>query len=311
MVQTYRLVTDHPVGVGAETEEFDLPTDSSQIIKSLIFDLIAQQKGGAAPTKEAVAKQLDEIKFGVRESPEISEILGEDLLNSNILMGNRPISDLGGADNTRISLGMVLPLDPFMMSPQIDYRQPYGLPGKIAGKLSVKFGADPATLDTKKLTVGIITSKISDVVSSLASLQGYLTYHKHQEVLAVGSAKSFSIPQPGKLLGVHFFETTSYADVVDDGAGRAQTIKEVSITRGEKVIQGPIPTTTPAIMNGQDVTELTDQGHSFWNFGIHNKIGQLGVPTKGRIPDDMKVKVLGGVADEARIYPITLNDNLG
>ena len=310
MVQSYRLVTDHAFGTGSEVKEWDLPSDKTQLIKALIFDLAAQQKGATPPTKEVTASQLDEIKFGVNESPEISEILGEDLYNNNVLLGNRPIADLGGADNARVSLGMVKALDPFMMSPQVDYRQPYGMPGGIAGKLSVKADADTSAIDTKKLTVGIITSKISDIVSGFNSLQGYMTYHKHTKTLAVDTPESFAIPQPGKLLGVHFFETTSFADVTTDGAGRAQTIKEASITRGEKVIQGAIPTTTFATMNGNDVTELTDQGHSFWNFGIHNKVGSLGVPTNGRIPSDLKVKVLGGVADAMRLYALTLNDNL-
>jgi len=311
MVQSYRLVVDHDPGTGAETKEWDLPSDNNQVIKSLIYDIVAQRDHASTdPTKENIAAQLDEIKFGVKQSPEISQILGEDLLNDNILMGNRPVTDLGGADDARVSLGMVQALDPFMMSPQIDYRQPYGMPGGIAGKLSVKFAADGNNIDQKKLTVGIITSKVNDL-GGFGSLQGYMTYHKHADTMAVGTEKSYSIPTPGKLLAIHFYETTSFADITTDGDFRStQTIQEASITRGEKVIQGALPTTTFGIMNGQDVTELTDQGHSLWNLGMHNKVGKLGVPTNGRITDDMKVKVLGGAANAARIYPITLNDVL-
>lgn len=311
MVQSYRLVTDFDPGTAVEVKDWDLPTDKTQLIKCAIFDIVGQRNGGADPTKQVVASQLDEIKFGVKESPAISEMLGEDLLNDNILFGNIPIFDAGGADNSRVSLGMVQALDPFMLAPEIDYRQPYGMPGGIAGKLSVKFAADDAAFDNKKLTVGIITSKISDLVSKFEALQGYMTYHKHVDTMAVGTEKSYSIPQPGKLLAVHFFETTCYADITGDGEYRStQTIREASITRGEKVIQGALPTTSFGILNGNNVTELTDQGHSIWNFGIHNSVGALGVPTNGRIPNDLKVKVLGGAADEARIYPITLNDNL-
>ena len=306
MVQSYRLVTDYSPGTGDKTKDFDLPTSRDQSIKALVFDLIAQ-RNGAAPTKENTAAQIEEITVGVKESPEISQILGKELLNDNVLFGNRPIWSGGGADDARVSLGMVKALDPFMMAPQIDYRQPFGMPGSIAGQFKVKFAADANGLDSKKLTVGVITSKISDLGGPL---QGYMTYHKHIETQAVGTEKSYSIPQPGKLLGIHLFETTSFADVATDGAGRAQTVKEIAITKGEKVIQGPLPPTIPAIMNGQHVSELTDKGHSLWSFGIHNRIGSLGVPTNGRISDDLKVRVLGGVADEARIYPITLNDNV-
>lgn len=311
MVQTYKLVEDYDPGTGQKTKSWDLPSDSNNVIKCLIYDLIGQRNHASTdPTRENAAAQLDEIKFGVSESNEISVMDGEDMLNENILLGRRPIWDAGGADDARMSLGMVDALDPFFAKSLPDYNQPYGLPGNIAGKLTVKFAADANNIDSKKLTVGIITKPKADLHGSL---EGYVTHHKHTDTMAVDTAKSYAIPQPGKLLGIHTFETTSFADVTTDGAGRAQTIKSIALTRGEKVIQGPIPTTTPAILNGQDVTELTDQGHSLWSFGMQNEHGTLGVPSKEdeRIPEDLKVKVVGGVADAMRLYAITLNDNLG
>ncbi|PBO85763.1 MAG: hypothetical protein COA77_02555 [Thaumarchaeota archaeon] len=310
MPKMYKLVTDYDPGIAVETKEWDLPSDDKRILKCLILDIVGQRNGVADPTRQVVASQLDEIKVGVAANPEVSRILGEDLYNNNVLLGNRPIFDGGGADNSRVSLGMVLPLDPFMMSPQIDYHQPYGMPGGIASQLSVKFDADDAAFDGKKLTVGVISSLISDL-GGFSKLQGYMSYTRHSDTMAVGTEKSYAIPQPGKLLGVQFFETTSFADIIADGEYRStQSIQEASITRGENVTHGALPTTTFGIMNGADVTELTDQGYSLWNLGIHNKVGSLGIPDKGRIPSNLKVKVLGGVADAVRIVPITLNDKL-
>ena len=308
MAKMYRLVTDYDPGTGVETKEFDLPDDNKRLLKSVVFDMAGQRNGGADPTRQVVASQIDEVKIGVSENPEVSRILGEDLYNSNVLLGNRPIWDSGGADDARVSLGFVHALDPFSMAPQLDFNQPYGMPGGIAGQLSVKFDADNAAFDGKKLTVGVIHSSIKDL-GGFGKLQGYMTYARHSDTMAVGTEKSYSIPQPGKLLGVQFYETTCFADITGDGDYRStQTIQEAAITRGDDVTHGALPTTMFGIMNGQDVTELTDQGYSFWNLGIHNKLGSLGI--KGRIPSNLKVRVKGGVADDARICPITLNDKL-
>ena len=297
----YLLETDDNPGSSAEVESRDLPR--TETIKSLIFDITAQQSSGTAATRQNVAGQIDQIRIGAAESNRVSEIDGEDLDAFNVLHGNNTMFNSAASDNARISLGYVYPFDPFALSPECDYNQPFGMSGDVARKVELSYAADGSNIDDKRIAVGIITSP--------TQTGGYVAFHRDSYTASSGVNNFTDIPQPGKLLGVLNFETTGASDITSDGDHRTtQTIREQSITINRKDVLGPIYTTTMAAHNGNYEGSITDEGYSFWNLGFTNKVGSLGVPTSGSIPDNMEIRSLGGAANAARVYATTLNSNV-
>ena len=307
-IKYYLLETDDAPGTGAETDQRDLPRDSTT--KALIFDAIAQVNGTSAGTRLTQTAQLDQLRIGAVESNRVGEIDGEDLDAFNVLNGNCTFLDTAAANNSRLSWGMVWPLDPFCIGPNQDLSQNFGIPGTVARKVEFVYAADVITdaglaIDTKRLAIGILTSS--------ANSNGYLTFARNAFTGATGGTNTFTdIPQPGKLLGVLNFETTGAADITADTEGRTtQSIRQQAITIGRKDVLGPLYTTTGAYMNGNYETgAISDEGYTFWNLGIRNEVGPLGVPTNGLIPTDMEVRTSTGAADAIRVYPVVLNTNL-
>jgi len=311
LVKFFLLEADDNPGAGAELDQRDLPR--TETTKALIIDITAQQIGATtAVSRENAAAQLDQLRIGAAESNRVSEIDGEDLLNWNILLGNHTPFDSGATDNARVTTGMVYPMDPFMLFPQIDYNQPFGLTGRVARKVEFLYAADGATatadgVDDKRMAIGIVTTPAQ-------SSGGYVAFHR-DTYTGVNNVNNFTdVVQPGKLLGVHGFETSSWADELTDGDHRTgSSIQEVAITIDRKDVLGPVYPTTIADFNGQyEIGGPTDEGHFFWNFGMHNRNGALGLPTgNARIPNNMECRQKGGSALGAiRIHTVTLNDNV-
>ena len=298
----YLLEQDYNPGSSSETESWDLPRTEN--IKSLIFDITAQQSSGTAATRSNTAAQLDQIRIGAAESNRVSEIDGEDLDAFNILNGNETNFNSSAADNARITLGMVYALDPFCMNPETQFTQPFGLSGNVARKVEVAFAADGSNIDSKNLSIGIVTTP--------QATNGYMAFHRDSYTVANNVNNFTDVPQPGKLLGVFNYETTSATDITADGSYRTgQTIQEQSITISRKDVVGHVYTTTMGAMQGGYTANLTDKGYSFWNFGITNAIGNLGIPSSGEIPQNMEVRTKGGsAADAVRVMPVTLNTNV-
>ena len=292
---------DHNPGAGADSDNWNLSRSSTT--KALIFDVTAQQSSTTAATRFNTASQLELIQLGVSESQAVSEVEGEDLDAWNILNGNTTQFNSSTTDNARIVYSSVYALDPFMMNPEIRYDEPFGLSGKVARKLKVKFAADGNNIDDKRLAIGQITST--------TATSGYVSFHENNVTsMTNGSNEWTEVPQPGKLLAALLYETTSAADVTADGAHRSdQTIEEIAIAIDRKDVFGPVYTTTLAALAGRYEQDLTDEGYSIWNFGIGNK-GSLGVPSApaSMIPSNMEIRAKGGDAgDAAKIYAVTLN----
>ena len=298
----YLLEADDNPGSSAEVDSRDLPRQET--IKSLILDITAQQSSTTAATRANLAAQIDQVRIGAAESNRVSEIDGEDLDAFNILNGNHTNFHSSTTNNGRVNLGMVYPLDPFTCSPEVDYNQPFGLSGSVARKLEIAYAADGTNIDDKRLAIGIITTP--------TSTNGYTAFHRDSYTASNNVNNFTNIPQPGKLLGVFNFETTSADDVTTYGGHwTAQTIQEQAITINRKDVLGTIYTTTAAAAQGGYETLLSDSGYSFWNLGFTNKVGGLGVPTQGQIPQNMEIRSKGGSsADAARVYAVTLNSNV-
>ena len=304
----YLLETDDLPGTGAETDNRDLPRDS--VTKCLIFDAAAQTNGTSAGTRLTQTAQLDQLRIGAVESNRVGEVDGEDLDAFNVLMGNYTFLDTAAVNNSRLSWGMVWPTDPFCIGHNQDLSQSFGIPGAVARKVEFLYAADVVTdaglaIDTKRLAIGIITSS--------GSSNGYLTFTRNTFTGATGGVNTFTtIPTPGKLLGVLNFETTSAADITTDGDNRStQSIRQQAITIGRKDVAGPIYTTTAGYIQGSyEIGALSDEGFSFWNLGIRNEVGPLGIPTTGSIPRDMEIRTSTGAADAIRVYGVILNTNV-
>lgn len=302
MVQFYLLDEDINPGTAIEVQTRDLPRVG--VTKAIIGDVTAQESAATAATRANVAKQIDQVRIGAEESSRISEIDGEDLDAMNVLMGNNVLFDAEATDNARIVWGFTYGLDPFMWNPDIDYNQPFGISGNVARKISVAFDADGNNIDDKRIAIGIIVAN--------TPTEGYVTFHRDEYTEASGTYHKTDVPQPGKLIGVLNFETNGAADVTTDGNHRTgQSIRQQSITIGEKDVLGPIYTTTMAALNGAyEIGALIDEGYSLWNLGMTNKVGVPSVQTKSRIPSNMKIKSLCGDNATKRTYAITLNDNV-
>jgi len=299
----YLLEADDNPSTSAEVDSRDLPR--TETIKSLVLDITAQQSTTTAATRTNLAAQIDQIRIGAAESNRVSEIDGEDLDAFNVLNGNHTNFHSSTTDNGRVNLGMVYPFDPFCMSPEVDFNQPFGLSGQVARKVEISYAADGSNIDDKRLALGIVTAPTAS--------NGYVAFHRDSFTAANNVNNFTDIPQPGKLLGVFNYETTGADDVTTDGAHRSgQTIQEQAVTINRKDVLGTIYTTTAAAMQGGYETSLTDSGYSFWNLGFTNKVGSLGVPTgNSEIPQNMEIRTKGGsAADACRVYAVTLNTNV-
>jgi len=299
----YLLEADDDPSTGSEISSRDLPRNETA--KALIFDITAQQSSATAATRVNLAAQIDQIRIGAAESNRVSEIDGEDLDAFNVLNGNEVNFDSSAADNARVSLGYVYPFDPFCLSPEVDFNQPFGISGNVARKVEIAYAADGSNIDDKRVAIGIVTSP--------TATSGYVAFHRDAYTVANAVNNFTDVPQPGKLLGVFNFETTSAADVTSDGVHRTgQTIQEQAITINRKDVLGHIYPTTAAAMSGNYTANLTDTGYSFWNLGFTNKVGGLGVPSgSSEIPQNMEIRTKGGSsADATRVYAVTLNTNV-
>jgi len=308
-LQYYLLETDDNPGTAAETDSRDLPR--SGVIKALIFDVTAQNNGTSTGDRITRSAQIDQFRIGVVESNRISEIDGEDLDAFNVLRGCYSYMDNGIEDNERISFGFTYPLDPFMIGPNLDFSQPFGLSGSVGRKIEFVYAGDATTdaglqMDDTRMAIGAI-------VRTGSGTGGYLSFHRDAYTAAAGGVNNFTdVPQPGKLVGVFNFEATNFGEITVDGDHRTtQTIREQSIAINRKDILGPVYTTMSSIINGAagDLGSGVDEGYSFWNLGINNSSGDLGIPSAGAIPNNMEIRSAGGAATAARVHAVTLNTN--
>lgn len=311
-LEYFLLESDDNPGTGTEQDRRDLPR--AGIIKALIFDITAQTNGTSAGTRTDLTAQVDQIQIGAVESNSVSQIDGEDLDGFNTLMGNHALIDTNASDNHRNVFGFTLPLDPFMIGPNMDFNQPYGLPGSVARRVVFDYAADVVTdaglaIDDKRMAIGAIVRKDGASV-------GYMTFHRHSFAGATGGVNTFTdVPTSGpnsKLLGVFNFEATNAGEVTGDGDHRTtQSIRDQAITVDRKVRLGPIYTTMMAAIHGQYETgAINDEGYSLWNLGMRNQTGQLGVPIVGGIPNNMEIRSSTGAAVTNRVHAIILNTNI-
>ena len=93
-------------------------------------------------------------------------------------------------------------------------------------------------VDDKRMAIGIVTTPAQ-------SSGGYVTFHRDTYTGVNGVNNFTDVVQPGKLLGVHGFETNSWADELTDGDHRTGSdIQEIAITIDRKDVLGPIYPTT-------------------------------------------------------------------
>ncbi len=305
MVKYFLLETDDNPGTSAEVERFDLPRRETS--KGLILDITAQQNGTCIATRTGLASQIDQVRIGTAESNRVSEVDGEDLDAFNVLVGNHALFDAAAcSDNSRVVHGMVYPFDQFIMSPQIDYGEEFGLTGNAARNLEIAYAADGSNVDDKRLAIGIVTVPESRT-------KGFVDFHRTAYCASNGSNQRIDVPEGGKLLGVETFETTGAADVTADGAHRTdQSVEEMAVTINRNDVLGPIYTTTAQQHNGHyEIGSISDEGYSLWNFGIFSRRATPGIPTNGEIGQNWQIRQLGGdAADAVRTYIIRQNRNV-
>ncbi len=305
----YMLETDDVPGTGIETDQRDLPRDA--ITKALIFDCAAQVNGTSAGTRLAQTAQVDQFRIGAAESNSVSAIDGEDLDAYNVLNGNYTFLDTSAINNQRLSWGYVYPLDPFMLGFNADFSQPFGISGTVARTIQFTYAADIVTdaglsIDLKRMAIGCIAK-------TDGSTNGYTAWLRNAFTGATGGVNTFTdVPQPGRLLGVLCFETSAAADITVDLDNRTtQSIRAQAITIGRKDVLGPVYTTMSQYFNGSyEIGAISDEGFSFWNLGLHNEVGPLGMPSGANIPTDMELRTSTGAADAIRVYTTTLNTNV-
>lgn len=288
-------------GTGAETDNRDLPRGVTT--KALIFSVNALANGTTGPTRVNHAAQVDQYRIGAVESGRISEIDGEDLDAFNVLNGNYAFYETSTTNNEVIAQGSTYGLDPFMLGPDPDFNQSFGITSTVARKVEFAYAADGNTIDTKQLAIGVIAKD-----SEQASSNGYVTFSR-DSYTATNNVKNYTtIPQPGNLLGVFGFETNNTADA-QTVQRTANDIQQVSLTVDRKQLLGPLyPDIIKSIQGGYEIGALTDEGYFFWNLGIRNEVGSIG---RGPIPDKLEIEVLGGSdAGAVRVHAVRLNTNV-
>jgi hypothetical protein len=296
----YMLESGDAIGTGAETDNRDLPRELTT--KALLFNLEALANGTGGQTRLNLAAQLDQVRIGAVESNRISEIDGEDLDAFNVLNGNSAYLHTSTTDNQVITLGMTYALDPFVMGPYPDFNQSFGISGRVARKVEYAMAADGTGIDGKNLAIGLVGKDNQQTTG------GYLTFLRATNTMANNTNFYADVPQPGQLLGIHFFETNETSSG-QTAIRTANDIQQLSITLSRKDILGPVyPDMIKQTQGQYEMGSLSDEGFGFWNLGIRNEVGTLG---RGPIPDKMEMKALGGSdAGAARFYVARLNSNV-
>lgn len=301
----YMLEPDYDPGTAAETINRDLPRDG--FTKALIFNMPALVNlTSGANTLLNYAAQIDQARIGVTESNRVSEIDGEDLFDFNILTDNSPYVENPTTDNNAQTIGMTYALDPFCVGVNVDYNQEYGISAAVARKVEILFAADAFSIDAKTLAIGVVV-KTSTSGSTQGRSGGYTSFTRDTYTAANNVNNWTTVPQPGQFIGTYCFETN---ETTGQTALRSQNdIQQQAIAINRKDILGPVYPDLVKDFNGQyELGNMADEGHWFWNFGLRNEVGQLGL---GPIPDKLEIRSLGGSdAGAVRVHAVRLNTNV-
>lgn len=267
------------------------------------IDVYSLKNSTVASSNLVNVQKLQEVHLNTTAGTPESSIRGQDLVDFHptALQRSSYISVLTAVDNDPYLFTTSYPFSPFPDDPT----ENFGLPANRATTWEMQFIADVAnTFDnyTYDLTLEGVD------VQTRPNPKGYIKFVRDEETLAVGSA-IFTRFVAKRLLGIFNFQTTSFDDLAAAAAVDVTTIRTQEITFSRNTVYGPFrPARAGAYQWLPQITAsppiLLDNGDHFQNFGIQNRVGDLGIDVSKETLTE--IKTTGGAANAARIYPVCL-----
>lgn len=248
-------------------------------------------------------QKLQEMHLNTTAGTPESSVRGVDLFDFHrtALQRSPYISVLTTVDNDPFLFCMTYPFSPFPDDPT----ENFSLPANRATTWEMQFIADVASQwDTYTYDLTLEGTAAQDKPSP----NGYIKFVRDEFTAAVGGA-NYTRFVAKRLLGIHNFVTTSFDDLAAAAAVDVTSIRTQEVTFSRNTVYGPF---RPARAGGLQwlpmITAappiLLDNGSHFHNFGIQNRVGQLGADVSKETLTE--IRTIGGVADAVRVYPVCL-----
>lgn len=267
---------------------------------ALHLDVYALKNTTTASSLLVLVQKLNQVRINTTGGQPESTIDGQDLHDFQpTALGRSPYKTvLTATDNDPHAFTISYPFSPFLDDPT----EPFGLAQGRGTQIDMVWAADGTnTFDT--YTYDITVEGVTG-----APAKGYVRFTRDAQTAAVGNAVNTKV-YGNRFLGVFNFMTTSFDDLAAAAAIDVTTIRTQSILDSSAVILGPArPQRTGSTLYLPQITSappvLLDNGSHFQNFGIFNRVGDLGFDINNKTT--VELQTVGGVADAYRTYPTTL-----
>jgi len=267
---------------------------------ALHLDIYSQKNGVTASSILVEVQKLSQVRINTTRGQPESTIDGQDLHDfSPAALGRSPYkSVLTAVDGDPHAVTIAYPLSPMFDDPT----EPFGLANGLGTQIDMVWGADVAA-GFMSYTYDITVEGVTD-----APTKGYVRFIRDSQTGVVGNQVNTKV-YGNRYLGNMNFMTTSFDDLASGAAIDVTTIRTQAILDSSATILGPMRpqrsgsrqflpqiTATPPI--------LLDNGSHFQDFGILNKVGDLGFDISGKTT--VELATVAGAADAYRTYPTTL-----
>lgn len=266
----------------------------------LHLDLYSQKNTTTASSLLVEAQKLSQVRINTTSGQPESTIDGQDLHDFiPAALGRSPYKTvLTAVDTDPHAIALVYPLSPFFDDPT----EPFGLDAGRGTQIDMVLAAD-GTNTFKSYTYDITVEGLTG-----APTKGYTRFIRDAQTGVVGNSINTKV-YGKRFLGVHNFVTTSFDDLAAAAAIDVTTIRFQSILDSSAVILGPSrPMRTGGNLFLPQITAsppvMLDDGSHYQNFGINNRVGDLGFDISGKTT--IELQTTAGAADAYRTYPVTL-----
>lgn len=296
-------ILENQRSAGATATTLSTIVNASFPVQNMHIDVYSLKNATTASSLLVEVQKLQEVHLNTTAGTPESSIRGQDLFDFHPTALGRSsyISVLTAVDNDPHMFATSYPFSPFPDDPT----ENFGLPANRATTFEMQFIADTAaSFDT--YTYDLTLEGVD--AGTRPNPKGYIKFVRDEQTLAVGSAV-FTRFVAKRLLGIFNFVTTSFDDLAAAAAIDVTTIRTQEIAFSRNTVYGPFrPARAAAFQWLPMITAsppiLLDNGDHFENFGINNRMGDLGLDVSKETLTE--IKTTGGAANAARIYPVCL-----
>lgn len=267
------------------------------------IDVYSQKASTTASSNLVEVQKVQEVHLNTTAGTPESSIRMQDLVDFHPTALGRSsyISVLTAVDTDPMLFCTTYPFSPYPDDPT----EPFALPANRATTFEMQFIADIAvTFNTYTYDLTLEGTSSADKPNP----KGYIKFTRDEFTGTVGAA-NYTRFVAKRLLGIFNFETTSYDDLAAAAAVDVTSIRTQELTFSRNTVFGPFrPARAGALewlpMITANPPVLLDNSSHFHNFGINNRVGDLGINVSQETLTE--VRTIAGAANAIRVYPVCL-----